>query len=752
MKRPLLTFALPFTLGIFATQYVLPSAWGIYTVIAVLLLGGVIAWLVRNKRAHALVISIGVALGIVWMGCYGALFLAPMEELRGTEMSTTLELADYPEPTAYGTRCLVRVDGVVGKVMYYGDDSLLSLAPGDTLHGVVRCYSATQVGGRESTYYTAKGIFLRLYPVGEIAIAHNDTPSLRYLPQQLKKQLCVAVEDMFDDETRGLLLALLTGERDWLSEQQSTDLEESGLMHLTAVSGLHCGFLVALLGLLVCNNRWLRVLAAYPLLLVYMVAVGCTPSVVRACVMVGLVGMAPLLERESDAPTSLGAAALVILLVNPYAVASVSFQLSFAAVAGLLAVSPRLYEALVKWIPWKNRHILQLWRVFCASVSVSLGALVLTAPISAYYFRTVAVVSPLANLLVMPVMSLLFACALLLTLASMVVPGVTLLAFVPELLAKYVLWVAGICAKLPGHAVSFGSWAVVMWLLLVYAMLAVCFCSKEGWRTYAVAAVLAVLSLRAAQLLPIKLVEENRLTAVAVDVGQGAATLLHSHGVTALVDCGTHYSLRGSGAVVVDAMRLYGWETLDYVVLTHYHTDHAGGVDELLARVRAEVLLLPRASDEERALHDEVIALAQQYGVAVRYVDIVAAVELGRADITVYPPLTMGETNEEGLTILCSAGEFDLLITGDMSSAAERVLIDRYTLPDVEVLLVGHHGSKYATSEELLREILPEVGIISVGENNYGHPTIEAMERMAFCGCELYRTDWQGNIVIRVHE
>ncbi len=752
MKRPLLTFALPFALGVFATQYVFPSAWRIYAVIAILLLGGITAWLVRSKRAHALVIAVGVALGIVWMGCYGALFLAPMEELRGTEMSATLELVDYPEPTTYGTRCLVRVEGISGKVMYYGDNSLLSLVPGDTLRGVVRCYSATQVGGRESTYYTAIGIFLRLYAVGEMEVSRNNVPSLRYLPQQLKKQLCVAVEDMFDAETRGLILALLTGERDWLTEQQSTDLEESGLMHLTAVSGLHCGFLVVLLSFLVCNNRLLRALVAYPLLLVYMVAVGCTPSVVRACVMVGLVVAAPLFERESDAPTSLGAAALVILLVNPYAVASVSFQLSFASVAGLLALSPRMYDALVKRIPWKNRYVLQLWKAFCASVSVSIGALVFTAPISAYYFRTVAIVSPLANLLVMPVMSLLFACALLLTLASMVVHGVTLLAFVPELLVKYVLWVAGMCAKLPGHAVSFGNWAVVMWLLLVYAMFVVCFCTKGGWRTYLFAIALAVLSLRAAQLLPIKLVEENQLTAVAIDVGQGAATLLHSHGITALIDCGSHYSLRGSGAVVVDAMRLYGWETLDYVVLTHYHADHAGGVDELLARVRAEVLLLPRASDEERVLHDEVIALAQHYGVAVRYVDAVTELELGRADITVYPPLTVGETNEEGLTVLCSAGEFDLLVTGDMGSAAERILIDRYTLPDVEVLMVGHHGSKYATSEELLREILPEVGIISVGENNYGHPTLEAMERMAFYGCELYRTDWQGNIVIRVHE
>lgn len=751
MKRPLLTFALPFGLGVFAAQYVLPQEWRLLAVTAVVLLGVAAAWIVREKRAFALVIALGLALGIAWMGCYETLFLAPMDQLRGKEMTATLELVDYPEQTDYGTRCLVRAEEISGKVMYYGDASMLALTPGDTLRGTVRCYSATQVGGRESTYYTSRGIFLRLYPVGEMEIFRAEKESLRYLPQYLEKQLCIAVERAFDDDTRGLILALLTGERDWLSEQQITDLEESGLMHLTAVSGLHCGFLIGFLSLLVCNTPLLRLLVAYPLLLIYMVVVGCTPSVVRACVMVGLVIAAPLFARETDTPTSLGTAMMVILLINPYAVASVSFQLSFAAVAGLLAVSPRIYTALAGLVSWKNRRVMRLWRGFCANVSVSIGALVFTAPISAYYFRNIAVVSPLANLLVMQVMSVLFACALLVTLVGLMFPGAMLLAFVPELLAKYVLWVAGVCAKLPGHAVSFGSWTVVMWLVLVYAMLGVCWISREGWRTYLAATVLALISLGAAQRLPIKLVENDHLTVVAVDVGQGAATLLHSRGTTALVDCGSHYCLRGSGAAVVDVMRLYDWETLDYLVLTHYHKDHAGGVDELLARVSARMLLVPRASYEEMALHDEVIALARHYGLTVQYIDEVTELTLGLAGMVVYPQLTVGETNEEGLTVLCSTGEFDLLITGDMNSAAERVLVAAYELPDVEVLLVGHHGSKYSTSEELLREIMPEVGIISVGENNYGHPTLEAMERMAICGAQLYRTDWQGNIVISVH-
>ena len=202
---------------------------------------------------------------------------------------------------------------------------------------------------------------------------------------------------------------------------------------------------------------------------------------------------------------------------------------------------------------------------------------------------------------------------------------------------------------------------------------------------------------------------------------------------------------------MADAMRQYGWGKLSCVVLTHYHEDHAGGLDELLARVSVETLLIPWQENTGDALYAQVITLAEQYHIPVRYIDETVQLSLGEASLTIYPPLTDGAENEEGLTVLCSAKEFDLLITGDMGISTERRLIKQYNFPDIEVLFVGHHGSKYATSHELLKAVMPEVGIISVGENSYGHPTMEAMERMAFRGLELYRTDWQGNIVISVH-
>lgn len=753
--RILLLFTIPFAIGTALCQYLIPAPWQGWLAAAALLLGLGLARLWKERRSIVMLMAVALALGLLWFSGYVRLYLSPAEALVGMEDTVTMELLEYPEAKDYGVRCTVRVldRGLPGRAVYYGDADLLGLEPGTRLTAAVKYYSAVTVGGQESTYYTSRDVFLRMYDQGAaVTLEPGNAGRLRYLPQRLSLRLRQTIEDIFEQPAAGFVTALLTGDREILDEQTLTDLEESGLMHITAVSGLHCGFFISFLGILLAHRQRLSALIAYPLLLVYMVMVGCTPSVVRACIMVGLSVFAPLLRREGDTPTSLAAAALVILLANPFAVASISFQMSFGAVAGLLLVTPRVYGALGGGKRRKSRALGVAWSFAAGTVSASLGSLLFVAPLSAIYFGFFSLVSPLTNLLVLWAAPALFALAFLASVLCSFWHGFAFMAAAPEALARYVLLAAKLMAKVPGHGVYFTGEVMLMWLLFVYGMLLVCALYHRGWRSWLLAAVLAGVTLTAARAYPVLTVRDDAMTVVAVDVGQGAATLLRSGDITALVDCGTSYSLRGAGGAVADTMATYGWDKLDYVALTHYHTDHAGGLEGLLARVEVGELLLPELSesDSQSALQQEVLTLAEKYGVALRYVQEPTCVEFGEGMLSLYPPLTTGDTNEEGLTVLASCGDFDVLITGDMSGGTEKLLVAAYDLPDVEVLMVGHHGSRYATSEELLRAVTPEVGIISVGENNYGHPTYEAMERMAFHDMTLYRTDLQGSVLIRV--
>ena len=218
---------------------------------------------------------------------------------------------------------------------------------------------------------------------------------------------------------------------------------------------------------------------------------------------------------------------------------------------------------------------------------------------------------------------------------------------------------------------------------------------------------------------------------------------------------------------MLNSIGLLGDEDLQAVQreLKKIHADIVAGrftIDEGIEDVHSQVefLLTERIGDAGKKIHsgrsrnDQVLVdlrifLRRQIK---EIVEDVESLTLGGATLRVYPPVGKKNQNEAGLTALCSAGSFDVLVTGDMPANTEKKLIADYDLPRVEVLLVGHHGSKYSSCEEFLRAVQPEYAIISVGSNSYGHPTAEAIGRLEDAGAEVYRTDEQGTILMKAEK
>jgi len=528
--RKLLLFSLPFALGTLLCQYLLPGFWRIAAVLPVLAAGLAAGRFVRRRYRRAVrILTAGLTAGLLWFAVYSAVFLTPAELLAGEAGTVRIELLDYAVKTDTGARCTVRVldQGLRGKAVYYGSGSLLRWEPGDRVRTEAKFYSAAAMAGEENAYYTAQGVFARLYGTKETLITGGRAGSLRYLPQRLARGLRDTASALYEPAAAGLITALLTGERDGLDTQSSGNLSEAGLTHITAVSGLHCGFLLWALGILVPRRPRLMAALGYPALLLYMLIAGCTPSVVRSCVMAGFTLLAPLLNREADLLTSLSGALLVILLANPFAAASVSLQLSFAAVAGLLLPAPKIYGGLVRLGPKKLPGTAgMLWRFFAATTAASLGVMAATAPLSAVYFGTVSLAAPLSNLLVLWMAPALFACALLATVLGGAFPALAWLSVGPEWLGRYLLWAAHLAARIPGHSVCFTRPAVWLWMAGTYALLVLCLLVKGRRWKWGAALVLSAICLLAVKAGPRMQIQDDRLTAVAVDVGQGAALLL----------------------------------------------------------------------------------------------------------------------------------------------------------------------------------------------------------------------------------
>ena len=328
---------------------------------------------------------------------------------------------------------------------------------------------------------------------------------------------------------------------------------------------------------------------------------------------------------------------------------------------------------------------------------------------------------------------------------------VTVIGFLPALLTKYILWTSGVLASLPYHAVYLTNPYLKYWLVFLYGLFAAAyFLRPRARRKYAVATVLAAMSLTVTVWLGAPHYTRSGLDAYVLDVGQGESVLLSSGGQFALVDCGSRNSWYDAGGIAADHLATMGCGTLDYLILTHYDYDHVSGVTELLARTRVGTLLLPDVADDA-GMRPQVELAARDHGADIRYVRAETSLPLGRSSLTIYPPGDVKGDNEQCLAILCTYGDYDLLITGDMNMAAERQLIAEYDLPDIEALVVGHHGSKSSTSEELLEAVTPEVGIISVGDNSYGHPTEDALRRLVLADVDICRTDKQGTVHLSVN-
>lgn len=747
--RRLATVCFAFAVGIFAAQYLLPTWLLLYAAAGCAVLGALWAWSLHgDRRRRALLIGLGLALALCWDWAYVRLVQEPFERLAGTTDTLELEVLDYPSATDYGSRIEVRAvgRGSYGKAICYGGADLLSLEPGMRVIVPVEVRSAAMIRDSEVTTHTSRGFYALLYVRGAAEVSHGNAGSLRYLPQRLARRLLDVIAESFPERTRPFMNAILLGDRYELSSEDGTYLSEAGLYHVTAVSGLHCAFLLSLMGFLIGKHRQ-RLLSAVaiPVLALYALTVGLTPSVVRACVMLVLLLLAPLFGRESDPPTSFAFALFLILAANPFAAKSISLQLSFAAMAGLIALTPRLYAR----IQGKKRSK-AAWFVL-GSLAATAGALVFTIPLTAFYFGILVLIAPLSNLVCLWAATFTFAAGFVTVLIGLLwLPLAHYLAYLPHLGALYLLTAARHLAKIPFHAVYFSNSYLKFWLVYVYAMFGACLIFRRGALRYVMASVLAVATLVLTVWLNTAPMHGGSLHIVALDIGQGQSVVLHSKGATALVDCGSK-SYVDAGDVTADYLKSVGVGTLDCIVLSHYHADHCNGLTTLLARIKVKRLVLPDI-EEGDAVRASVLALAEKYDIPVNFVRQTETFPLGDAVLTVYPPVAEGDMNEECLAALCTTGTFDALFTGDMDANSEYLLIAKNKLPDIEVLMAGHHGSRYSTGGDLLAEVKPETVVVSCGAgNSYGHPHEEALWRLRDAGAEVYRTDLQGNIHITVN-
>ena len=231
-----------------------------------------------------------------------------------------------------------------------------------------------------------------------------------------------------------------------------------------------------------------------------------------------------------------------------------------------------------------------------------------------------------------------------------------------------------------------------------------------------------------------------------IDVGQGQSVAVLSGEETLVIDCGGINTLENAGEETGSYLLSCGRDHVDALLLTHLHSDHCNGVPMLLEMIPVKTLILPSDVEDTDGQLQEILSAAERCGTAVSYLSEDEERGFGPIRARLFAPMSKGEANERCMTGVFSLGDFDMLVTGDSSKTTERALLAHHPLTDLELLIVGHHGSRYASAGELLGSIGADTAVISVGYNTFGHPTNETLERLAAYGYTIYRTDLNGTV------
>ncbi|MFQ5987419.1 MAG: DNA internalization-related competence protein ComEC/Rec2 [Dehalococcoidia bacterium] len=650
-----------------------------------------------------------------------------------------------------------------------------SYAYGDLLQVVGELEEPPQLEDFDYRAYLARqGIYSTMYyPEVEVKATGQGPQPLQAL-YSFRHRMGEALGASLSEPQGSLAQAILLGIRGNIPSSLYQDFQRSGTAHLLAISGLHMaivsGILLSISVSLFGRRRPTYFLATLSALWVYALLAGMAPSVMRAAIMVSLFLLAAYLGRQRTGITALAFAAAIMVAIDPQVLWQVSFQLSFAAVIGLVLLAPTFQE-------WGRRT--RAPNIVVDSFSFSLAAILATLPLVAYYFGYVSLVGlPATFLALLALPGIIILSALVGLIGLFALPLAQVIGWVAWLFLGYMTGVVGLFAALPWSSLEVGGMdASLVWLYYGIFGGAIWLGTrrerlssriKAGAQRIATALnpfsrrlaakwvlppllIIAILVWVAAAVAP----EGGKLSVSFLDVGQGDATLVTT-------PTGQHILVDGGPSPEAISHRLGEglpfWErNIDLVVLTHAHDDHVTGLVEVLRRYEVKHVLAP-GFPYASAAYSEWLSVIEEKGMEYTRAEAGQRIDLGGGAILelLHPPGeflegTESDIDNNGVVIRLEMGEVSFLLMADLYNEGEEALLYHGVALRSTVLKVGHHGSSTSTTASFLAAVNPQVAAISVdADNPFGHPSAEVMAGLSERLSEdrIYLTSERGTITL----
>ena len=636
-------------------------------------------------------------------------------------------------------------------------------------------------GGFDYNFYLrSQGIDALMYPSASSvsSLGTGQTGQIRESAIKLRSMMIDQIVSNLPSPSAELLTAILFGQRQQLPAEVEENFRRAGAGHLMAVSGLHVGLVAALI-LGICKLFNLKgifpAIIAIICVFIYAYLTGMRPSSLRAAIMVSTALVALLLEREQDLPNAISLAALVTLFVNPLLLFSIGFQLSYAATLAIIYIRKPLEKALAA---------IHFPGLLISPLAVTAAAQIGVIPISVYYFHYLPVAGLIFNLLLLPVIALVVGFGLSGALLSLVfiLPG-SILLWASRPLLEFMLFLTGI-SSLPWLYLSITP-PKMPYIFIFYIFIIILLALYYRWESagdkknicHFVKNILVppggrkLLNYRLLIMITLCLiiiiafysavpVNEELLIVTFLDVGQGAAAVIETPcNLVIMVDAGGRPVFRGDPStvgekIVLPFLRHKGIKTINMAFITHPHEDHFGGFIPLVNKLKIERVLISPV--EGSSVHyQELLSSFKLAGSNI--------IETGRGDLwhcgselkleILGPPEklfrgTSSDLNNNSIVLLLTYKNVKMLFTGDIEDPAFNELLRTDYDLSANLLLVPHHGGYLEAMPELLDCVRPDLAVIQVGPNSFGHPHPFILQALDKRGIAVYRNDLHGAVTV----
>ena len=545
----------------------------------------------------------------------------------------------------------------------------------------------------------------------EITKIKNNTKILTHYKNKLQKYINRKKAHTY------LNIFILSNKND-LDKEVLNSYQVNGLSHLFSISGMHITLLLGtILKLLdkVSYNRYYKYILLIIILIIYMYLTDFTPSILRSGIMFILLTLNKLFNFKIKTKNIIMLTFIIIVLINPYYIYNLGFQLSY-----LISFYLIIFAHII------NKHKNYFKKLFITS----LISFLVSFPIIISNYYQVNLLSILINLLFVPIISYI---VLPLAFITLILPTDSLLILTMDILEGISLSLTNInylLLELPKPSIYL--------IIIYYAIITLLLINKKCFISLLTTIFIHKISINF----------NPNMEILFLDVSQGDSILLHypHNKYNILIDTGGNYNYEISKNIIIPYLKSKGINKIDYLILTHGDYDHMGESINLIENFKVEKVIFN--CGEFNDLEKELIKVLEKK--KIKYYSCIKELNIDNSKLYFLQTKEYDNENDNSNVIYTKLSGYKFMFMGDASSiTTEKEILNKYNLPDIDVLKVGHHGSRTSSSKDFINEINPKYSIISVGKNNrYGHPNKEVLNNLE--NSKIYRTDQDGSIMFKI--